>query len=195
MTIWDIIKKGAGWIANNPELVLGAISAYQNAQDSAQAEAWQKEALALAREQYNDRGPLRAMGMATALGSPYDYKNAAGETTTYQPYKAPGLASLGSTSANTPALGPMIADPRNPYSRLNRLPAIARSPVAGPPVATTPLPPRPPIPTVPSGGPSGVGGPGTTTGGPQDPFAPPDPNNPRETDPFLPPYVGAMRRY
>jgi len=108
MTLGDILKKGAGWIRDNPELVLTAIDTYQKAKDSGKADDLRNEAIGFAREKYAEGAPLRDLGMKTALGQPGGYQ-------------APGLASLGSKTANTPALAAIAGNPRNPYSRLNRL--------------------------------------------------------------------------
>ena len=114
--VWTWVKGIGKWVLGNPEIVLGSIALIQHAIDSGKAEDLTNEATDLARQQYADRAPLRAMGMATLTGKAVDG---------YEPYKAPGLASLGSTSANTPALAPLVANPRNPYSRLNRLPSVS----------------------------------------------------------------------
>lgn len=65
--VGDIFKSIGGYVLKHPELVLGALGAWQSARDSSAARGTQNQALSLAQRRYDESAPLRAIGLDRSL--------------------------------------------------------------------------------------------------------------------------------
>lgn len=59
LDIGGLLKKGAGWVAQNPDIILAGLSMLQNARQQSRADKRQEEMVQLARERHKANEPVR----------------------------------------------------------------------------------------------------------------------------------------